>query len=210
MSLNEYPNPLGVVTCPSCEKNVPDTLLCVYCGIRLKGEVVIPPLKNKEREILTAMDTLGGVLSIPDIYNSIGGSKESMRMSLSDMVRFGLVDKPSRGKYLISELGKSALIIKEDLDIEIKEPPKHFPVISIEKPEILRTTTVIRIFKRAGGTRMGRDGYFALGSVLEQIGGEIAQEAVAIAGNNNRKTIRAEDMEQAIQMMIPRLQEEAR
>lgn len=189
-------NQPGVVTCPSCGKDVPDALFCVYCSIRLKGDVVTPPLKDRERQILEEMLSHGGISTVSDIHNSIKGSKEYIRRLLGDLARCGLVDKPRRGRYTVSKLGKCALKIHEE-DAEIEGPAKRVATILIEVPEILRAGTMIKIFKRAGGTRMGRDGYTTLASVLEQIGEEIAQEAIAIAGDSNRKTIKAEDIEQA-------------
>lgn len=193
------PNNTGVVICPSCEKEVPDTLLCLYCGDRLKGNIVVPPLKDKERQILEEMLSLGDVSTVSDIHNNIDGSKEYIRMVLVDLTRFGLVDKPSRGRYVISKLGKSALIIQKDIKIE--KPIERPATILIEKPKILRAGTMIRIFKRAGGTRMGKDGFITLASVLEKVGDEIAHDAVVIANENNRTTVRMEDMEQAIGML---------
>lgn len=195
------PNRPGVVTCPECNKDVPDALLCVYCGSRLKGKVVIPPLKNRERQILEGMLSLGGISTVSDIHSNIGGSKEYIRVILMELARYGLVDKPSRGRYEVSKLGKSALVIRKD--IKIDEPTKRVATILIEKPEILKKSVMIRIFKRAGGERLGKNGSVALALALEQIGTEIAQDAVAIANNNNRKIVRVEDMEQAIRMAMP-------
>jgi len=190
--------PPFLVICTGCKKIVPDTLLCVYCGTRLKEEVSIPPLKTPEIKILSTMKSLGGVLTVPKIHDSIGGSKESIRVCLSNMVRFGLVDRGGRGKYKISDLGKSELETKKD--IKISEPSKQQSTISTQKQEALTISSMSRIFKRAGGTRISLDGPLTLALVLEQVGKEIAQSAVTIAGNYNRKTIGVEDIERAIEI----------
>jgi len=200
------PNPPGPVTCPHCGVNVPDTDFCLSCGARIKGDVVVPSLKDRERQILEELLLLGRVSTVSDIHNNVKGSKEYIRVILLDLVRYGLVEKPSRGKYVVSKLGESALEIRKDIKVE--EPAKRAATILIETPEILRAGTMVKIFKRAGGARVARDGFITLASILEQVGDEIAQEAVAIAGDNNRKTVKAEDMEQAIGMVLFKVSKE--
>ncbi len=194
------PNQLEKVICPHCDVNVPDTDFCLSCGTRIKGTPVVPPLKPREKQILEQMSSRGGILTVSDIHDSVKGSKEYIRVVLIDLVRYGLIDKPSRGKYVLSKSGQSALIIQKD--IKIKALTQRHATILIETPPILRAGAMIKIFKRAGGARMAKNGFNTLAVVLERVGDEIAQEAIAIAGDNNRKTIKEEDMNQAIGMIL--------
>ena len=200
------PNPPEAVTCPHCGVSVPDVDFCLSCGVRIKGDVVVPPLKDRERQILEELLSLGGVSTVSNIHNNVKGSKEYIRVILLDLVRYGLVGKPSRGKYVMSKLGESALEIRKDIKVE--EPAKRAATILIETPEILRAGTMVKIFKRAGAARVAKNGFTTLASILEQVGDEIAQEAVAIAGDNNRKTVRAEDMDQAIGTVLFKVSKE--
>jgi len=202
------PNQPGPVTCPNCGVSVPDVDFCLSCGTRIKGDVVIPPLKNRERQILEGMLSLGGTPNVSEIHDKTKGSKEYIRRLLSDLVRYGLVERPSRGRYTVSKLGESALKIQKD--IKIKKPAKRVATILIGIPEILRAGTMVKIFKRAGGRRMGKNGFTTLALVLERVGDEIAREAVIIASGNNRKTVRVEDMEQAVGTIYPNYQGEVR
>lgn len=104
---------MGIITCSSCNKDVPDVLFCVYCGMRLSGEVVVPPLSESERKILSILKTSGEELTVPNIHGIINGSKGRIRVVLSDMARVGLVTKPSRGRYIITKLGEIELKKKD-------------------------------------------------------------------------------------------------
>ncbi len=196
------PNPPRPVICPHCDVSVPDTDFCLSCGVRIKGMPIAPPLKPREKQILEQMSSQGGILTVSDIHDGVKGSKEYIRVILIDLVRYGLIDKPSRGKYVLSESGQSSLKIQKD--IKIDKPPTRSATILIETPAILRKGAMIKIFRRAGGERMARNGFAALASALERVGGEIAQEAVTIAGDNNRKTVKVEDIEQAIDTVLPK------
>ena len=55
---------------------------------------------------------------------------------------------------------------------------------------------------------MARGGFNTLALVLERVGNEIARKAVTIAGDNNRKTVKVEDMEQAAGMVLSKLSKE--
>ncbi len=202
------PNPPGPVTCPHCGVNVPDVDFCLSCGVRIKGDVVIPPLKDRERQILEELLSLGGARTVSDIHENVEGSKEYTRRCLMDLTRYGLVERPSRGRYTVSKLGESALEIQKIIKIE--KPTKRSATILIETPPILRAGTMIKIFKRAGGARMGKNGFVTLASVLERVGDEIAHEAITIAGDNNRKTVKAEDMDQAIGTVLFKVSKEAK
>ncbi len=200
------PNQPGAVTCPNCGVSVPDVDFCLSCGTRIKGDVVIPPLKDRERQILEGLLSLGDMSTVSDIHSNVRGSKEYIRRLLGDLVRCGLVKRPSRGRYVVSKLGESALKIQKD--IKIKKPAERIATILIEGPEFLRGSAMIKIFKRAGGRRMARGGFDTLALVLERVGNEIARKAVTIAGDNNRKTVKVEDMEQAAEMVLSKLSKE--
>lgn len=204
--MNE-PNRPGVVTCSTCGVNVPDVDFCLSCGTRIKGDVVVPPLKDRERQILEGMLSLGGASTVSDIHDNVRGSKEYIRVILLDLVRYGLVGKPSRGKYVVSKLGESALKIQKDIKTK-KKPAERVATILIKGPEFLRGSAMVKIFKRAGGRRMARGGFNTLALVLERVGDEIARKAVTIAGDNNRKTVKVEDMEQAAGMVLSKLSKE--
>ena len=101
--------PQGLVICSSCEKIVPNALVCVYCGTPIKRELTIPALKPLEIKILNAMQLLSIELKVSDINKETNISRESIRVCLSGMLRFGLVNKAGRGKYTISKIGESKL-----------------------------------------------------------------------------------------------------
>ena len=54
------------------------------------------------------------------------------------------------------------------------------------------------MIKNQGDKRVSEDSAEKLGNVLETFAGDVAEEAVAVAEENGRKTVRAEDIKQAL------------
>lgn len=54
------------------------------------------------------------------------------------------------------------------------------------------------IIKRQGNKRVSEDSAKELGNTLEMFAGDVAEEAIAIAKEDGRKTVRAEDIREAI------------
>ncbi|MFB6181020.1 MAG: histone [Candidatus Nanohalobium sp.] len=52
--------------------------------------------------------------------------------------------------------------------------------------------------KEQGEKRVSEDGAEELGNVLERFAGDIAEEAIAIADEDDRKTVRDEDIREAL------------
>ena len=97
-----------MVTCPFCGRDVPDTLFCVACGKRLRGDPIAPRLTSKEQKILSVIAS-ADKMRVSKICTEVGGSKGSVRTILTNLVRYGLVDKPHRGVYAISARGREVV-----------------------------------------------------------------------------------------------------
>jgi histone H3/H4 len=54
------------------------------------------------------------------------------------------------------------------------------------------------MIKNEGDKRVSEDSARRLGSVLETFAGDVAEEAVAVAEEDGRKTVRAEDIKAAL------------
>jgi histone H3/H4 len=54
------------------------------------------------------------------------------------------------------------------------------------------------MIKSQGDKRVSEDSAEKLGNVLETFAGDVAEEAVAVAEENERKTVRAEDVKEAL------------
>jgi len=98
--------PTGLVMCPACQRAVPDANICVCCGNILK-EIPLPRLTPMEKKILRCLQE--GASSIDDILNCADGSKESVRVVMSNMVKFGLARRHKRGQYTLTEAGKRGI-----------------------------------------------------------------------------------------------------
>lgn len=189
---------MAIMVCPSCKKEVPNALFCLYCGNQLKGKPIVPRMTEMEKEILILLNKRGGPVSVSDVHTIVDGTKPSVRVMLSNLVKFGLVDRPRRGQYVISEIGQRALSGR----IEVVVEGEKTPLIQHIKPQYLRPGTMIKLLKRAGDIRMSQDVPETLASILEQLGTEIAVEAVSIAKKANRGTVRLEDVNEAIRKVV--------
>jgi len=54
------------------------------------------------------------------------------------------------------------------------------------------------LIKNQGDKRVSKDGAQELSSILEMFAGDVAEEAVGIAEDDGRKTVRGEDIKQAL------------
>lgn len=54
------------------------------------------------------------------------------------------------------------------------------------------------LIKSQGDKRVSEDSAKELGNVLERFAGDVAEEAIAVAREDGRKTVRAEDIKQAL------------
>ncbi|MFB6203113.1 MAG: histone [Candidatus Nanohaloarchaea archaeon] len=54
------------------------------------------------------------------------------------------------------------------------------------------------MIKQEGEKRVSEDSAESLGNILEIFAGDVAEEAVAVAEEAGRKTVRAEDIEEAL------------
>ncbi|MEA1985687.1 MAG: histone family protein [Euryarchaeota archaeon] len=67
---------------------------------------------------------------------------------------------------------------------------------------IIPFAPVERVIREAGAKRVSESAGIALAEILEQYGLKIAKEAIKLANHAGRKTIRAEDIELALDMML--------
>ena len=54
------------------------------------------------------------------------------------------------------------------------------------------------LIKSQGDKRVSEDSAKELGTVLERFAGDVAEEAIAVAREDGRKTVRAEDIRKAL------------
>ncbi len=184
----------GLVECASCGKAVPDAIVCVYCGNPLRS-IPIPKLSPTEQRVLSFLAKVIGSSSIDDIYVGVGGGKGSIRNVLQILVKFGLIMRPKRGHYALTDAGKR--VIEKESEVVVAKP-KEWAKISVFAPQYINRTVARRLFKNAGYARAGTRSIDTLIEILEELGDEIATKAVELMKVSGRKTVVLRDMEQAI------------
>ncbi len=93
-------------------------------------------------------------------------------------------------------------VIGFDDVVEVKQPkslytPSHYLIIVIKMAE-LPIAPVTRLVRNAGAERVSEDASQALVEVLEEYGETVAKKAVALAKHAGRKTVKKEDITEAI------------
>ncbi|MBN1324589.1 MAG: histone family protein [Methanotrichaceae archaeon] len=68
---------------------------------------------------------------------------------------------------------------------------------------ILPVAPVSRLIREAGAKRVSEDARDALAEILESYGFEVAKEAVGWASHAKRKTVKAEDIREAVKRVKP-------
>jgi len=67
---------------------------------------------------------------------------------------------------------------------------------------VLSLETMRRLCRRVGAERVGRSAAMELAKVLEEVGVEIAREAIGHAMHSGRRTVRAKDVKAAYERLI--------
>lgn len=68
----------------------------------------------------------------------------------------------------------------------------------------IKVSTFKRLIERAGAERVSKEGAIALGKALDEIGVKIAKAAVDYAHHAKRKTVKAKDIEIALEKFLGR------
>lgn len=71
-------------------------------------------------------------------------------------------------------------------------------------PNEIKVAPMHKLIKRAGAARVSEESAMALGDVLEKIGLQVAKEAIDYAHHAGRKTVKARDIEIAVDKALGR------
>jgi len=72
------------------------------------------------------------------------------------------------------------------------------------KMEKVKVAPMHKLIKKAGADRVSEDSAIALGKALDEIGLKIAKEALDFAHHAGRKTVKAKDIEIAMEKILKR------
>jgi len=68
----------------------------------------------------------------------------------------------------------------------------------------IKVAPMHKLIKRAGADRVSEESALALGKALDDIGVKIAKEAIDFAHHAGRKTVKAKDVEIAVEKVLKR------
>ena len=68
----------------------------------------------------------------------------------------------------------------------------------------IKVAPMHKLIKRAGANRVSEESALALGKALDEIGFKIAKEAIDFANHAGRKTVKAKDIEIAMEKVFKR------
>ena len=68
----------------------------------------------------------------------------------------------------------------------------------------IKVSPMYKLIKRAGASRVSEESALALRRILEEIGLEVAREAIDFAMHAGRKTVKAKDIEIATKKVLSR------
>ncbi|MGD2201647.1 MAG: NFYB/HAP3 family transcription factor subunit [Candidatus Bathyarchaeota archaeon] len=66
----------------------------------------------------------------------------------------------------------------------------------------IKVAPMHKLIKRAGAARVSEESAIALGTTLEEVGLQVAKEAIDFAHHAGRKTVKARDIEIAIDKVL--------
>ena len=70
--------------------------------------------------------------------------------------------------------------------------------------ENVKVAPMLKLIRRAGADRVSREAAIALGKALDEVGIEIAKEAIDYANHAGRKTVKVRDIEIALDKFLKR------
>jgi histone H3/H4 len=68
----------------------------------------------------------------------------------------------------------------------------------------IKVAPMHKLIKRAGAARVSEESAIALGTTLEEVGIQVAKEAIDYAHHAGRKTVKARDIEIAVDKVLGR------